>query len=160
MKTSLFYTACISSILRAYACGYSVTFVECVSQKWILGCKTIIKAWWSIAYAVFHLSSVFCLPSLGVSIHFDTEEVTVLLPVHSTVSYVEEITYTHLSTAWHRDDSDSSWDVVLFRYPVGNIIIHRTPSKVSVSNKYSTLCINTRYDRKCFFYLSDETQEC
>ena len=85
-------------------------------------------------YTVLPLASVLHLPGLLVPIHLHTQVVPILLPVHATVSYIEQVTYTQLCSVGYGDDGHTSRIIVHLRNPVGNIVVNRTPWKVSATS--------------------------
>lgn len=73
-------------------------------------------------YTVFKLVFLIFL-GLGIAVHFDTEVVSTLLPMHLCICYVKQVAYTQLITAGDINKSDSGWRVGLFWYPVGYNVV-------------------------------------
>lgn len=79
-------------------------------------------------FCLFLVISFLCL----ISVNFYTEIITIFLPMHLTVCYIEQVTDTKLFSTGYLYQWDTSWSIQLLRNPKGNDVICWRPSKVSM----------------------------
>ena len=89
----------------------------------------------SFTYSVFVLIFFIHSPCFRISVNFYTQIITILLPMHFTVSHVKEILDAHFLAAWHTYQCHSSRNVLIFWYPVCYQVICRGPAKISIKEE-------------------------
>merc|ERR1712002_703286 len=73
---------------------------------------------------------IHTLLTLGVTLDFHTQVITVLLPVHLTIADIEQILHTNLLTAGYLKNDDPCRSIFIFWNPISNQVLLRRPSEI------------------------------
>lgn len=81
------------------------------------------------------------LCSLGSPVHFNTQVISISLPVQFAVNNIEEVADTDLLTGRQLHQSHSGWDIFVLRYPECYDVVTRRPWEVPVdTHKHTDSC--------------------